>query len=370
MHFCSFRSYLKENWAFFLDENLYSLSFNHGTPTASPTTLSDSSTMIPTMTTIPTSTAMPVDTLEPTVTALPTVSPAPTSEPTVTARPTVTAAPATPSTPTVPTTPTTSPAPTVSPQPTTTRAPTLRPTRTQIPTLAPSSEPTPTLFLEPVVFTCNEIGQVALATRPYQQVTAIPFDVTYLVETLSFFDRFQADLEARILADAVQGALTCGPGIFADDVPPTIPMNTTLTGESCTPEISLCSVLKTNFTIAVQELVSPEATAFLGYVRLSNEMPDYTDALPALDRVEYLRPLLFPPLLGGNETQPPVGLTGSRGGDNVSVSPYTIGAVLAVCIGGVTALGVWARNRQRRNEQHMQLLEDMSVGGEEQGEAA
>jgi hypothetical protein len=33
----------------------------------------------------------------------------------------------------------------------------------------------------------------------------------------------------------------------------------------------------------------------------------------------------------------------------------------AVCLGGVAALGVWARNRQRRNEQHMQLLEDMSV---------
>lgn len=182
------------------------------------------------------------------------------------------------------------------------------------------------------------------------------------MESLAFFEEYEVDLEARILSDAVQGALNCGPGIFGNDLPPSVPMDTSLTGESCVPEVSLCNVLQTNFEIVVDKAVSPEATAFLGYIRLSNTMSDYPNGLVDLDRVEYMRPLLFPPLLGDNNetTVPPTPIL--NGVDSISVSPWTIGAVLAVCIGGATALGVWARNRQRRNEQHIQLLEDMSLG--------
>lgn len=215
------------------------------------------------------------------------------------------------------------------------------------------------------MFTCTEAGQVALASPPHQTATTIPFDVAYLVETLAFFDEYASDLEARILADAVQGALNCGPGIFENEPLPFVPMETELTGEACTAEVSLCSVLETKFEIVVEEEVSTDATAFLGYVRLSNAMPLYPTDITELDRVAYLRPVLFPPLIDGegsnNATQPPA--TGVMTGiDPVPVSPWTISAVLAVCIGGVAALGVWARNRQRRNEQHIQLLEDMSLG--------
>jgi hypothetical protein len=245
--------------------------------------------------------------------------------------------------------------------------------------------------LEKVVFTCSEAGGIALAEPPFTAATSIPFSVAYLIETFGFLEDFRADLEAQVLADAVMGALNCGPGIFATADPPVVPMQTILTGEVCTPEISLCTVLETQFNIVVTEDRSPEASAFLGYVRLSNEMAAYPVAIPPLDRVQYLRPLLFPPISDGtsNTTQPPllggVELTGT-------LSPWTMGSVLgafglmnccrstslslthtpsflflffvlltAVCLGGVAALGVWARNRQRRNEQHMQLLEDMSV---------
>lgn len=213
---------------------------------------------------------------------------------------------------------------------------------------------------------------MALATKPFEQVTAISFEVVYLVETLSFFDQYQVDLEAFILADAVQGALNCGPGVFAEtSTPPVVPMESVLLAESCTAQISQCTVLQTTFAIVVEESVSPEATAFLGYVRLSNEMPTYAARLPDVDRVEYLRPLLFPPVVDNDPetTLPPAaGVVGVD--NNVNVSPYTIGAVLAVCVGGVAALGVWARNRQLRNEQHMQLLEDMSAADDGEGEAA
>lgn len=339
------------------------------TPTQSPLPL-DGSTLVPTISAAPDGggTAKPTLTAVPTMTPVPSVSPRPTDKPTFTAQPTVTPRP------TITATPTAAPStagPTMTPQPTTTRAPTERPTFTALPTTAPSPEPTPTLFLEKVVFTCNEQGQVALATPPYSQVTAISFEVVYLVETLSFFDQYQADLEARILADSVQGALNCGPGVFATEAAPTVPMQTILMAETCQAQISSCSVLQSAFVIVVEENVSPEATAFLGYVKLSNDMPAYPEAMPVLDRVEYLRPLLFPPLLGdgGNQTtQPPVSGVVDQVDNNVNVSPYTLGAVLAVCVGGVAALGVWARNRQLRNEQHMQLLEDISVGGE--GEVA
>eukprot|EP00977_Amphora_coffeiformis_P019147 scaffold6925_cov180-Amphora_coffeaeformis.AAC.1 len=308
------------------------------TPTSEPTTETSKPTLTPKPTVSPEPTLAPTVTAQPTTTPFPTLSPKPTNRPTITTQPSI------------------SPAPTITP------APTLRPTFTSMPTQQPSTEPTPTLFLENVIFTCTDDGQVALATQPLQEATLIPFDVTYLVESTLFFTNVQSALEARILADAVQGALNCGPGIFATDDAPVVPMQTSPTGESCDPTISTCSIVSTEFSIVVDEDVSPEATAFLGYVKLSQDMESYPASISDVDLVEYLRPLLFPPILGNNQTQPPVGLQGDPGVDSISVSPWTIGAVLAVCLGGATALGVWARNRQRRNEQHMQLLEDMSIG--------
>jgi hypothetical protein len=199
-----------------------------------------------------------------------------------------------------------------------------------------------------------------LATPPYEQITAIPFDLAYLVETVMPSEEYQQALDHRILADAVQGALNCGPGIF-ESSSPSVLFETTQTGEVCTAEVSECSVYEASFTITVEDDVESEATSFLGYSRLFSEMSAYSNELSNVDRVEYLRPDLFPPITD-NDTLPPDGLVDPVEPDSVTISPYTIGAVLAVCIGGITALGVWARNRRRRNEQHLQLLEDMSVG--------
>ena len=348
------RRIFDEDWTFFLGEG--SMSFitdGWDSPTKSPLSNGGSTheptaeTSTPTFTAEPT--VSPEPTLTPTVTAQPTTTPYPTVSPRPTARPTITAQPS------------------VSSAPTFTPLPTLRPTVTSMPTQPPSTEPTPILFSESVVFTCTEDGQIVLATQPLGEVTLIPFDVTYLVESELLFSNVQSSLEARILADAVQGALKCGSGIFATDEVPVVPMQTSITGEPCDATISTCSVVSTEFSITVEEDVSPDATAFLGYVKLSQDMPAYPSSIADVDLVEYLRPMLFPPILGNNETQPPVGLQGGSSVDSISVSPWTIGAVLAVCIGGATALGVWARNRQRRNEQHIQLLEDMSIG---EGEGA
>jgi hypothetical protein len=266
---------------------------------------------------LPPSTTAPPASPPTTVSVLPTFAPTTTAEPTLTRRPTTT-----------PTTPVPTLLPTASSPPTFTRLPTAVPTLSAHPSAPPSSNPTPTLFLEKVVFTCSDQGGVALAQRPFTAATTIPFTVAYLIETFGFLEDFRADLEAQVLADAVMGALNCGPGVFATAEPPVVPMQTILTGEVCTPEISLCTVLETNFNIVVTEDRSPEASAFLGYVRLSNEMAAYPVVIPPLDRVQYLRPLLFPPLLDGtaNATQPPIFLGGVE--STGSLSPWTMGSVL------------------------------------------
>ena len=329
-------------------DELSSFSF-HYNPTNSP------SATEPTVSPAPTVTAQPTSS-----TLVPTAPPG--SIPT-TAQPTThgdnSSNPPNTVVPSLPTAEPTSAAPTMTAQPTVTRTP----------TTAPSTAPLNPTDTNSIVFTCDEEGQVALATPPFGTVTSIPFDLGYLVETQVSFESFQQPLNDRILSDAVQGALNCGPGIFETSTTPAVPIETIPTGEACISVISVCTVLEASFNIAVEDNVAPDATAFLGYVRLSNEMTSYPAGLTGVDRVEYLRPVLFPPVLD-EETQPPAGIVGNEG-NSVSVSPYTLGAVLAVCIGGLTALGVWARNRRRRNEQHMLLLEDMS-GAEEmvEGEAA
>jgi hypothetical protein len=121
-------------------------------------------------------------------------------------------------------------------------------------------------------------------------------------------------------------------------------------------------VYDTTFQVTIGEDIDPEKAAFLGYIFMQEEMDlgSFVDKLPILDRVEYLHPLpLFPPNVVGEAPTAAPGLSSSEG--NLNVSPWTLGAVIAMCVGGAVALYVWARNRRTRNQRHMHLLEDVSL---------
>jgi hypothetical protein len=163
--------------------------------------------------------------------------------------------------------------------------------------------------------------------------STIDFNVGYVVETTSLLEDFVQPLEALILETAVQGALQCGDGgpLFGPNGNPLqILMFTSMTGDDCDPQVegSTCIVLETKFTLLVKENLNPDLGAFLGYVDLQKNMDNgtFVASIPQLDRIEYLKPLpLLPPITG----PAPASVSGES--SQVSVSSWTIGAVVAMC---------------------------------------
>jgi len=248
----------------------------------------------------------------PSLSSRPTLSVQPSSAPSVSFQPTISAHP--------------SSVPSVSLQPTVSKQPSTS-TRT--------NEPTPLVLREQVVFTCTNNG-IALVEPPYEVFSVINFKVGYIVESDAVLDVFLSELEAKILETAVTGALQCnsgGPLFEPGGDALSVPMSTTLTGEACTPKITNCTVMETEFQIVVNEDLDPEVAAFLGYVLLQEEMDGgiFVIEIPILDRVEYVSPLpLLPPVTTPEDddvTDPALGASDG----SVSVSPWTIGAVLAMC---------------------------------------
>jgi len=182
---------------------------------------------------------------------------------------------------------------------------------------------------------------LVLAQPPFAAVTSIPFKVGYLVESSAPLDEYVDQLEVQIIEAAVAGALQCNTGgpIFGINgtgiaVPQTtIPIITLDTGALCTPEISECTVLETAFEVLVADDLDSEVAAFLGYIFLREEMDggSFVSENPTLDRVEYLSPLpLLPPLSEGGVNEIPI-QDDLSSNDPISVSNWTLGAVIAMC---------------------------------------
>ena len=120
-----------------------------------------------------------------------------------------------------------------------------------------------------------------------------------MVETFAFLDDYEEDLQNKILASAVIGALECntgGPLFGPGGSVPTINMVTTLTGEACplVSENAVCIVYETSFEIIVEVSFDPAVATLLAYTFIKEEMSSgaFIAAIPLLDRVEYLRPIL------------------------------------------------------------------------------
>jgi hypothetical protein len=156
-----------------------------------------------------------------------------------------------------------------------------------------------------------------------------------MVDTFAFMEDYAEDLQNKILASAVIGALECntgGPLFGLGGSVPTINMVTTLAGEACplVSENALCILYDTSFQIIVEGDLDTTVATLLAYTFIKEEMNSgaFVNAIPLLDRVEYLRPDL-PDLLPIETPEiPNIDLTAQG---TITVSPWTIGAVVAMC---------------------------------------
>jgi hypothetical protein len=181
-------------------------------------------------------------------------------------------------------------------------------------------------------FVCGDNGGVSLAPQPYGNFTAVSFEVGYVIESNEPLLSFRDELEQKIVNTALNGALKC------------TNKNVTLNCSECSPAfivtypgaapcrslVSNCSVLKTQFEVVLGKAIDPEVAEFLGYVLLQTEMDsgDFMAAIPQLNRIKYLSPLpLLSPITAPLENEVPMLVTR----DDLSVSPWTIGAVFAMC---------------------------------------
>jgi hypothetical protein len=164
-----------------------------------------------------------------------------------------------------------------------------------------------------------------------------------VVETSAFLDEFQDSLEAQILKSAVIGALQCNSGgdVFGSKgAGADVPMFTSLIGNDCVAEQSFCTVMKTEFMILAGEDVNPDTAAFLGYIKLQDDMDGgvFVDEIPVLDRVKYRSPLpLLPPITSPDPGDIPVlqeidsSSSSKSTTETLGLSPWTYGAVMAMC---------------------------------------
>lgn len=180
-----------------------------------------------------------------------------------------------------------------------------------------------------LVFTCTELG-VELASPPYGQAPfVISIKVGYLVESLSFVADFLDKLHDRIVETSIASALECNDGGILPT--PSVLVATAFTGNECTAELSICTALETKFEFAIvdQGMRSVYSASFLSYIALQEHMDGgiFASEISEIDRMEYLSPLPLLSYVG----DPAISV--SRGSD-LSLSPYTIGAVVAMSKSG------------------------------------
>jgi hypothetical protein len=180
-----------------------------------------------------------------------------------------------------------------------------------------------------------------LIEAPFETAAVIDIQVVYSVTTFAFLDDYEDDLQNKLLASAVIGALQCntgGPLFGVGGSVPTINMVTIRKGEACPLDLenilvldnTNCNVFETSFQIIVVEDFDPAVAALLAYIFIREEMSSgaFIETLPLLDSVEYLRPVL-PDILPIETPEIPNIDLEAQG--SITVSPWTIGAVVAMC---------------------------------------
>ena len=107
--------------------------------------------------------------------------------------------------------------------------------------------------------------------------------------------------------------------------------------------------------------VDPDEAAYDGYKSIERKMDNgsYVGVVPTVVKVEYLSPLPLPvpPSLSGVDPSSPQESTSRRSG-GLSLSPVTIGACIAVIVGGLVSIMVVSHSRRVRQRRHNQLAEE------------
>jgi hypothetical protein len=201
----------------------------------------------------------------------------------------------------------------------------------------PSSEPGIVL----IIFRCVNDG-IDLVDQPINKdivVTAIEIEVVYTVEATGLLNTYRTNLEDKITSLAVAGSLQClvnDPlyGISALTRSDSLKVRTFNTGEDCTPQLNntICSVLQTNIEFRINQSVDASVAAFLAYIEIQENMADsaFVNDIPNLSLIKYNRPLPLLPPIESNESGPKQAVI-DAGSTTISSSPWTLGAVVAMC---------------------------------------
>jgi hypothetical protein len=100
--------------------------------------------------------------------------------------------------------------------------------------------------------------------------------------------------------------------------------------------------------------VDPDYAAFLVYSALQQAMANYTAGeISFVEKLTYIAPLPRDPSPAELPIDPAPG-TSSKS----TVSPWMIGAAVAMSTGGLMALAVWLHNRRTRHKRHVELVDE------------
>lgn len=110
----------------------------------------------------------------------------------------------------------------------------------------------------------------------------------------------------------------------------------------------------------VDGAVDPDVAVFLGNLFVRDEMDSgaFAESIPELDRATFIGPQPLLPTIVGADDDDVAAIPILEASERLTVSAWTVGAVLAMSVGGVVAIGAWFRNRRTRNRRHMQLVEE------------
>jgi hypothetical protein len=171
------------------------------------------------------------------------------------------------------------------------------------------------------------------------ETTYVEIETTYNVESaVPLLDVCVCDIELGVVEAAISGALQCSDTaakLNSTETP--LDANTTLLSvATCAPELNAtnqCGAFKSSFAFQINRKVDSEVASVLAYLRIqevmnSGELANHTDAV---DRFEYVSPAIpiLPPIVSDPEAPETDRSSSSLTSNSLSVSPWTLGAVVA-----------------------------------------
>lgn len=129
---------------------------------------------------------------------------------------------------------------------------------------------------------------------------------------------------------------------------------TDVLGNTCTltsPNATDCFLLETSLAFVLNKDVDPDYASFLVYSGIQSAMANYTAGeIDFVEKLSYIAPL------PRNTTQEE-SVTPDDGKSGFKVSPWAIGACVAMSTGGIMAFVVWFHNRRTRHKRHVELVD-------------